>query len=139
MIEIIEFMSIEWRFYFCILYFLIIVLKLLKNEIWKRMIDLIDVKYLFSNDTLSFSFLTLLSLSIPSTLFIIIAVNGTKMPSKNFVFKCHRDGSNVHSVNSIDFHHYGSFCTAGSDGTFSWWDKEARYVRAYILLFYARF
>ena len=57
------------------------------------------------------------------------------MPSKNFVFKCHRDGSNVHSVNSIDFHHYGSFCTAGSDGTFSWWDKEARYVRIFILDF----
>ena len=57
------------------------------------------------------------------------------MPSKNFVFKCHRDGSNVHSVNSIDFHHYGSFCTAGSDGTFSWWDKEARYVRMFILDF----
>ena len=87
------------------------------------------------------SSLTFFYLPIPSTIFITVAVNGTKMPSKNFVFKCHRDGSNVHSVNSIDFHHYGSFCTAGSDGTFSWWDKEARYVRTcistgdYIILF----
>jgi mRNA export factor len=52
--------------------------------------------------------------------------NGPKTTTKNFVFKCHRDGTNVHSVNSIDFHHYNTFCTAGSDGTFNWWDKEAR-------------
>lgn len=54
--------------------------------------------------------------------------NSAKTPTKNFVFKCHRDGNNVHSVNAIDFHHYGTFCTAGSDGTYCWWDKEARCV-----------
>ena len=66
--------------------------------------------------------------------FILYLANGAKAQSKNFVFKCHRDGNNVHSVNSIDFHHYGTFCTAGSDGTFCWWDKEARYksVNKYI-------
>ena len=72
--------------------------------------------------------------SSPLTFFHFLLAVGTKMPSKNFVFKCHRDGNNVHSVNSIDFHPYGSFCTAGSDGTFSWWDKEARYVCQYVRL-----
>ena len=75
---------------------------------------------------LSFS-LDLYSSSMSSLAAFFLA-NGAKAQSKNFVFKCHRDGSNVHSVNSIDFHHYGTFCTAGSDGTFCWWDKEARYV-----------
>ena len=46
---------------------------------------------------------------------------------KNFIFKCHREGNNIYSVNTIDFHHYNTFCTAGSDGTFCWWDKEARH------------
>ena len=62
-------------------------------------------------------------------LIFLIPASGAKNPTKNFVFKCHRDGNNVHSVNSIDFHHYGTFCTAGSDGTYCWWDKEARCVR----------
>jgi mRNA export factor len=50
-----------------------------------------------------------------------------KLPVKNFVFKCHRDNNNIYSVNAIDFHHYNTFCTAGSDGTFCWWDKDARH------------
>lgn len=59
-----------------------------------------------------------------------------------FSFKCHRKqinggtGSNlrssngeynIYSVNHISFHPiYGTFSTAGSDGTFCFWDKDAR-------------
>ncbi|KAI8888432.1 WD40 repeat-like protein [Backusella circina FSU 941] len=48
--------------------------------------------------------------------------------SKNFSFKCHRDESkNVFSVNDVNFHPlHGTFSTCGSDGTFSFWDKDSR-------------
>lgn len=117
---LVETMLTVWQKFFC--------KSNLSRIVWKALIknDWFDwyERLFFKRHSL----LTLSFLSISSTFFIMIAANGTKMPSKNFVFKCHRDGSNVHSVNSIDFHHYGSFCTAGSDGTFSWWDKEARCV-----------
>jgi mRNA export factor len=51
--------------------------------------------------------------------------------SKNFTFKCHRDApvsniSHAIAVNAISFHPVlGTFSTAGSDGTFHFWDKEA--------------
>lgn len=53
----------------------------------------------------------------------------------NFSFKCHRqtppnsrDISNVYSVNAISFHPvHGTFSTAGSDGTFHFWDKDAKH------------
>lgn len=50
------------------------------------------------------------------------------LDSKNFSFKCHRDESkNVFSVNAISFHPmYGTFSTAGSDGTVSFWDKDSK-------------
>ena len=52
----------------------------------------------------------------------------------NFSFKCHRqtpqnnrDISNVYSVNAISFHpEHGTFSTAGSDGAFHFWDKDAK-------------
>lgn len=55
--------------------------------------------------------------------------------SSNFSFKCHRqqDGANrdiakVYSVNAISFHpEHGTFSTAGSDGTFHFWDKDAKH------------
>lgn len=56
-----------------------------------------------------------------------------KDSSSNFSFKCHRenpsrDVSNVYSVNSIAFHPvHGTFSTAGSDGTFHFWDKDAKH------------
>lgn len=60
-----------------------------------------------------------------------ISVNGIDLASiysANFSFKCHREtpaGSpnvNVFSVNAISFHPtYGTFSTAGSDGTFHFW------------------
>lgn len=47
--------------------------------------------------------------------------------SRNFAFKCHRDGNDVYSVNSISFHNtHGTFATAGSDGTFHFWDKDSK-------------
>lgn len=53
----------------------------------------------------------------------------------NFSFKCHRqqstadrNTSNVFAVNSISFHpQHGTFSTAGSDGTFHFWDKDAKH------------
>ena len=42
--------------------------------------------------------------------------------TKNFTFKCHRDGNDVYPVNSMAFHpQHGTFCSAGSDGTFNFW------------------
>lgn len=58
-----------------------------------------------------------------------------KDASSNFSFKCHRQPSttdrnlsNVYSVNAISFHPvHGTFSTAGSDGTFHFWDKDAKH------------
>jgi mRNA export factor len=53
--------------------------------------------------------------------------------SLNFSFKCHRDPpsgniTNVYSVNAISVHPvHGTFSTAGSDGTFHFWDKDAKH------------
>ncbi|KAI9342471.1 WD40-repeat-containing domain protein [Zopfochytrium polystomum] len=50
-----------------------------------------------------------------------------KDSQNNFSFKCHRDDKNVYSVNDISFHPiYGTFSTAGSDGSFHFWDKDSR-------------
>ncbi|ORX49048.1 WD40 repeat-like protein [Hesseltinella vesiculosa] len=51
-----------------------------------------------------------------------------KEQSKNFSFKCHRDDAkNVYAVNCINFHPvHGTFSTAGSDGTVSFWDKDCK-------------
>ncbi|MBA0774676.1 hypothetical protein Gotri_009872 [Gossypium trilobum] len=46
---------------------------------------------------------------------------------KNFTFKCHRDGSEIYSVNSLNFHPiHHTFATAGSDGAFNFWDKDSK-------------
>ncbi|KAJ6016719.1 hypothetical protein N7451_000098 [Penicillium sp. IBT 35674x] len=58
-----------------------------------------------------------------------------KDSASNFSFKCHRetpannrDICNIYSVNSICFHPvHGTFSTAGSDGTFHFWDKDAKH------------
>ncbi|TPX31703.1 hypothetical protein SeMB42_g07714 [Synchytrium endobioticum] len=51
-----------------------------------------------------------------------------KDSSLNFSFKCHRGTNNdVYAVNSITFHPiHGTFSTAGSDGTFNFWDKDSK-------------
>ncbi|KAG6626955.1 hypothetical protein CIPAW_15G089000 [Carya illinoinensis] len=47
--------------------------------------------------------------------------------SKNFTFKCHRDGNEIYSVNSLNFHPvHHTFATAGSDGAFNFWDKDSK-------------
>lgn len=47
--------------------------------------------------------------------------------SKNYTFRCHRDGSDVYAVNDISFHpQYGTFVTAGSDGAYNFWDKDSK-------------
>ena len=43
---------------------------------------------------------------------------------RNFAFKTHRDNTDIYAVNSIAFHKLGTFATAGSDGTFNFWDKD---------------
>ncbi|CAI9736744.1 mRNA export factor-like [Octopus vulgaris] len=54
-------------------------------------------------------------------------------PKDNFTFKCHRlNGStngmqDIYAVNGIAFHPvHGTLATVGSDGRFSFWDKDAR-------------
>ncbi|TFK75084.1 WD40 repeat-like protein [Pluteus cervinus] len=58
-----------------------------------------------------------------------------KETSNNYSFKCHRqdarpnakDQSLIYAVNDIQFHPvYGTFSTAGADGTIHFWDKDAR-------------
>ncbi|KAJ4745148.1 mRNA export factor [Rhynchospora pubera] len=50
--------------------------------------------------------------------------------SKNFTFKCHREGNTsteIYSVNSLNFHPvHHTFATAGSDGAFNFWDKDSK-------------
>lgn len=43
----------------------------------------------------------------------------------SFAFKCHRQDTNVFSVNEIAFNaQYGTFATVGSDGVVNFWDKD---------------
>ncbi|XP_049834915.1 protein Rae1 [Schistocerca gregaria] len=51
----------------------------------------------------------------------------------NFTFKCHRSNGapngyqDIYAVNDIAFHPvHGTLATVGSDGSFSFWDKDAR-------------
>ena len=48
----------------------------------------------------------------------------------DFAFRCHRTGdglTEIHSVNDIAFNQtYGTFCTAGGDGSWIIWDKDSR-------------
>jgi len=49
---------------------------------------------------------------------------------RSFAYKCHRrdaSGSDVYAINSILFHpRHHTFATLGSDGTFAFWDKDAK-------------
>ncbi|XP_022153448.1 protein RAE1-like [Momordica charantia] len=48
------------------------------------------------------------------------------LANKNFTFRCHREGSEIYSVNSLNFHPVSAshIATAGSDGAFHFWDKD---------------
>ncbi|CAN6543107.1 unnamed protein product [Malus baccata var. baccata] len=49
------------------------------------------------------------------------------LQSKNFTFKCHREGNDIYSVKSLNFHPvHHTFATAGSDGSFNFWDKDSK-------------
>lgn len=58
----------------------------------------------------------------------------TKDPKSNFTFKCHRQNAtnpsnvqDIYAVNDIAFHpEHGTMATVGSDGAYSFWDKDAR-------------
>uniref|UniRef100_A0A3P9LG25 Rae1 protein homolog n=1 Tax=Oryzias latipes TaxID=8090 RepID=A0A3P9LG25_ORYLA len=61
-------------------------------------------------------------------------INPQNPAKDNFTFKCHRsNGTNtttpqdIYAVNAIAFHPvHGTLATVGSDGRFSFWDKDAR-------------
>lgn len=61
-------------------------------------------------------------------------INPPNPAKDNFTFKCHRsNGTNtsapqdIYAVNGIAFHPvHGTLATVGSDGRFSFWDKDAR-------------
>ncbi|CDQ56064.1 unnamed protein product [Oncorhynchus mykiss] len=61
-------------------------------------------------------------------------INPPNPAKDNFTFKCHRsNGTNtatpqdIYAVNAISFHPvHGTLATVGSDGRFSFWDKDAR-------------
>jgi mRNA export factor len=66
----------------------------------------------------------------------LLLANDFQDSSLNFSFRCHRDTPitnqrdplNVYAVNAISFHpQHGTFSTAGSDGTFHFWDKDAKH------------
>eukprot|EP00992_Anisonema_acinus_P003091 TRINITY_DN12369_c0_g1_i1.p1 TRINITY_DN12369_c0_g1~~TRINITY_DN12369_c0_g1_i1.p1 ORF type:complete len:378 (+),score=83.04 TRINITY_DN12369_c0_g1_i1:69-1202(+) len=61
----------------------------------------------------------------------VMYMNDSRDPkdSKNFSFKCHRENnsSDIFAVNSIAFHPgFGTFATVGSNGNYSFWDKDAK-------------
>jgi len=58
-----------------------------------------------------------------------VAVNHVEdsLAAKNFTFKCHRENTDIYSVNDIKFHPvHGTFVTCGSDGVFNFWDKDSK-------------
>jgi len=60
-------------------------------------------------------------------------INATPNSKDNFTFKCHRSNvpnqqfQDIYAVNDIKFHPvHGTLATVGSDGRFSFWDKDSR-------------
>lgn len=56
----------------------------------------------------------------------IRGTTGHKESVKSFVFKCHRHDPDIYAVNALDFHKSNVLFTAGSDGTFSFWEIESK-------------
>lgn len=61
-------------------------------------------------------------------------IDDMQQKQNGFSFKCQRVNkpgskeSNIYALNSIVFNpQFGTFATAGSDGTFSFWDKDSRH------------
>lgn len=63
---------------------------------------------------------------------VAIQYVNTLNPKDNFIFKCHRltgasGCQDIYAVNDLAFHPiHDTLVTVGSDGTFSFWDKDAR-------------
>merc|ERR1719510_2137931 len=64
---------------------------------------------------------------------VAIQYANAQNPKENFTFKCHRSNGitngfqDIYAVNDIAFHPtHGTLATVGSDGRFSFWDKDAR-------------
>jgi mRNA export factor len=69
---------------------------------------------------------------------LLIAFVSWNSKSVEFAYKCHRveakdnpdksmPGTLIYPVNAIAFHQqWGTFATAGSDGTYAFWDKDKR-------------
>lgn len=90
------------------------------------------IQYVEDKDARYATKVTALPNGVGSSL-IVRSDDADKRDSANFSFKCHRDPpsnntTNVYSVNDISFHpEHGTFSTAGSDGTFHFWDKDAKH------------
>lgn len=55
----------------------------------------------------------------------IVYLGSEQDSKKNFAFKCHRTTDEIFAVNDISFNSaFGTFATAGGDGTFVFWDKD---------------
>lgn len=52
--------------------------------------------------------------------------NNAQKPAniKSFVFKCHRHDADIYAVSVLDFYKNNALLTAGSDGTFCFWDIQ---------------
>ena len=67
----------------------------------------------------------------------------TNNPKDNFTFKCHRSQpsqpnqpQDIFAVNDIVFHPiHQTLATVGSDGRFSFWDKDARFYIISLLIY----
>ena len=64
---------------------------------------------------------------------VAIQYANAQNPKDNFTFKCHRSNGttngfqDIYAVNDIAFHPvHGTLATVGSDGRYSFWDKDAR-------------
>jgi len=63
--------------------------------------------------------------------FLLASIDGRVsvrwLDGRNYSFKCHRRLDKVFPVNCLDFHPvHKTFLTAGSDGTFAYWEKDER-------------
>jgi len=45
---------------------------------------------------------------------------------RTFAYKCHRSQDTIFAVHAIKFHSFGTFLTAGADGSILFWDKDQK-------------
>lgn len=111
---------------------------------WIQIIDLKNPTTILQTDTSPLKHQTrVIATDLTGTGYAIGGVEGrcafqfiaAVQASKNYTFKCHRHTSpsssrtntDVYAINAMSVHPvYGTFSTAGSDGTFHFWDRERR-------------